>query len=210
MATSSRSSSPSQPAADRLAAISQHIAGSSTTNTLNRRNKQESSQNNAKMDSFKQQPHKLLGSSTSPLDRNSRADLVLVRIASAVIPGPSKAYETLCDVPMLTLVHFLPPALVLLPRPAVTRYQSKSQMMCSSRRRTRLSAIVSSPSTVIQMREVLKASLIRSVSPEFAGVFQDCIAKLKQVLFTETAQPIIVAGSGTLGWDMAGEDPTLP
>jgi len=129
MATSSRSSS--QPAADRLAAISQHLAGSSATNTLKRRNNQESSQNNAKMDSFKQQPHKLL-----------------------VIPGPIEVAD---DV-LFAAAH-----------PSVSH-----------------------------------------MSPEFAGVFQDCIAKLKQVLFTETAQPIIVAGSGTLGWDMAASNLVEP
>jgi len=51
---------------------------------------------------------------------------------------------------------------------------------------------------------------VSHMSPEFAGVFQDCIAKLKQVLFTETAQPIIVAGSGTLGWDMAASNLVEP
>lgn len=31
-------------------------------------------------------------------------------------------------------------------------------------------------------------------------VSQDCLNKLKQVLYTENGQPFLVAGSGTLGW----------
>lgn len=29
---------------------------------------------------------------------------------------------------------------------------------------------------------------------------QDCLTKIKQVLYTEAGQPFLVAGSGTLGW----------
>lgn len=41
------------------------------------------------------------------------------------------------------------------------------------------------------------------VSPSFAPVFGDCIRMLRSVLYTtpENGQPILVAGSGTLGWD---------
>ena len=38
------------------------------------------------------------------------------------------------------------------------------------------------------------------MSPDFSAVFQDCLTKLKQLLFTEQGQPFIIAGSGTLGW----------
>lgn len=38
------------------------------------------------------------------------------------------------------------------------------------------------------------------MSPAFAAVFQDCLNKTKQVLYTETGQPFLIAGSGTLGW----------
>ncbi|KIO27257.1 hypothetical protein M407DRAFT_243385 [Tulasnella calospora MUT 4182] len=51
------------------------------------------------------------------------------------------------------------------------------------------------------------------VSPDFIPVFGDCIRMLREVLFTADGQPILVAGSGTLGWDQvasnlieAGED----
>ncbi|KAF8603763.1 PLP-dependent transferase [Ceratobasidium sp. AG-I] len=51
------------------------------------------------------------------------------------------------------------------------------------------------------------------VSADFVPVFGDCIRMLRTVLYTKDAQPILVAGSGTLGWDMvasnlveAGED----
>ncbi|CAD6573861.1 MAG: hypothetical protein CYPHOPRED_005231 [Cyphobasidiales sp. Tagirdzhanova-0007] len=48
------------------------------------------------------------------------------------------------------------------------------------------------------------------MSPDFSKVFQDCITKLKQVLYTEQGQPFIVAGSGTLGWDMAASNLVEP
>ncbi|QRW17066.1 aminotransferase class-V protein [Rhizoctonia solani] len=51
------------------------------------------------------------------------------------------------------------------------------------------------------------------VSADFIPVFGDCIRMLRQVLYTKDGQPFLVAGSGTLGWDMvasnlveAGED----
>lgn len=48
------------------------------------------------------------------------------------------------------------------------------------------------------------------MSPDFAAVFQDCLLKMKQVLYTETGQPFLVAGSGTLGWDMAASNLVEP
>lgn len=38
------------------------------------------------------------------------------------------------------------------------------------------------------------------VSPAFAPVFGYCLRALRKVVYTETAQPFIIAGSGTLGW----------
>lgn len=38
------------------------------------------------------------------------------------------------------------------------------------------------------------------VSPAFAPVFGNCLRALRKVVYTETAQPFIIAGSGTLGW----------
>lgn len=42
------------------------------------------------------------------------------------------------------------------------------------------------------------------VSPSFAPVFGDCIRMLREVLYTKDGQPVLVAGSGTLGWDAVG------
>lgn len=39
------------------------------------------------------------------------------------------------------------------------------------------------------------------VSPEFVPVFGDCIRMIREVLFTQSGQPFLIAGSGTLGWD---------
>ncbi|EPQ30391.1 uncharacterized protein PFL1_01917 [Pseudozyma flocculosa PF-1] len=39
------------------------------------------------------------------------------------------------------------------------------------------------------------------VSPDFVPVFGDCIRMLREVLFSTEAQPVLTAGSGTLGWD---------
>ncbi|KDE07455.1 alanine-glyoxylate transaminase [Microbotryum lychnidis-dioicae p1A1 Lamole] len=40
------------------------------------------------------------------------------------------------------------------------------------------------------------------VSPAFAPSFAYCIKALRKVLYAPTAQPFIIAGSGTLGWDL--------
>ncbi|KAJ3576466.1 hypothetical protein NP233_g421 [Leucocoprinus birnbaumii] len=39
------------------------------------------------------------------------------------------------------------------------------------------------------------------VSPEFVPVFGDCIRMTREVLLTKSAQPFLISGSGTLGWD---------
>ncbi|KAF4594170.1 hypothetical protein EYR40_008973 [Pleurotus pulmonarius] len=39
------------------------------------------------------------------------------------------------------------------------------------------------------------------VSAEFIPVFGDCIRMTREVLFSKDAQPFLIAGSGTLGWD---------
>ncbi|KAF8972643.1 pyridoxal phosphate-dependent transferase [Flammula alnicola] len=39
------------------------------------------------------------------------------------------------------------------------------------------------------------------VSPDFIPVFGDCIRMIREVLFTKQAQPFLISGSGTLGWD---------
>ncbi|GAA6060570.1 hypothetical protein JCM10212_006805 [Sporobolomyces blumeae] len=40
------------------------------------------------------------------------------------------------------------------------------------------------------------------VSPAFAPVFGDCLRMLRTLLYTDKGQPFIIAGSGTLGWDI--------
>jgi hypothetical protein len=40
------------------------------------------------------------------------------------------------------------------------------------------------------------------VDPLFVPVFGEAIELLRKVLLTKVAQPFVVAGSGTLGWDM--------
>lgn len=41
------------------------------------------------------------------------------------------------------------------------------------------------------------------VSPAFIPVFGDCIRMLRKVLYAPKGQPMLIAGSGTLGWDAA-------
>ena len=40
------------------------------------------------------------------------------------------------------------------------------------------------------------------VSPAFAPVFGNCLRMLRQLLYTDQGQPFVIAGSGTLGWDL--------
>ncbi|GAA5999829.1 alanine--glyoxylate transaminase [Rhodotorula paludigena] len=65
--------------------------------------------------------------------------------------------------------------------------------------------LLSVPGPVEVSDEVLFANAHPSmshVSPAFAPVFGNCLRMLRQVLYTESAQPFIIAGSGTLGWDL--------
>jgi len=39
------------------------------------------------------------------------------------------------------------------------------------------------------------------VAPAFAVVFGESLQMLREVLYTTSAQPFLIAGSGTLGWD---------
>ena len=39
------------------------------------------------------------------------------------------------------------------------------------------------------------------VAPAFAETFGDCLRMLREVLYTSSGQPFLIAGSGTLGWD---------
>ena len=42
-------------------------------------------------------------------------------------------------------------------------------------------------------------------SAEFIPVFGDCIRMIRDVLYTKDAQPFLISGSGTLGWDQASQ-----
>jgi len=60
------------------------------------------------------------------------------------------------------------------------------------------------PGPIEVVDEVLFANAHPSmshVSPEFIPVFGDCIRMIREVLFTKDAQPFLISGSGTLGWD---------
>ncbi|TFK74906.1 PLP-dependent transferase [Pluteus cervinus] len=48
------------------------------------------------------------------------------------------------------------------------------------------------------------------VSPEFIPVFGDCIRMTRQVLLTKDAQPFLISGSGTLGWDQVSANLVEP
>jgi len=47
-------------------------------------------------------------------------------------------------------------------------------------------------------------------SPEFIPVFGDCIRMIRDVLYTKDAQPFLVSGSGTLGWDQVASNLVEP
>ncbi|KAG2098228.1 pyridoxal phosphate-dependent transferase [Suillus discolor] len=48
------------------------------------------------------------------------------------------------------------------------------------------------------------------MSPNFARVFGDCIHMTRQLLYSEDAQPFLIAGSGTLGWDQVSANLVEP
>ncbi|GAA6049362.1 hypothetical protein JCM3770_007308 [Rhodotorula araucariae] len=65
--------------------------------------------------------------------------------------------------------------------------------------------LLSVPGPVEVSDEVLFANAHPSmshVSPAFAPVFGNCLRMLRKLLYTESAQPFVIAGSGTLGWDL--------
>jgi len=48
------------------------------------------------------------------------------------------------------------------------------------------------------------------VSPEFVAAFGECIRMTREVLFSKDAQPFLIAGSGTLGWDQVAANLVEP
>lgn len=52
---------------------------------------------------------------------------------------------------------------------------------------------------------VLEAMIVPATAhnnPEFIGIFGETIGMVRKLLMSKTAQPFIVSGSSTLGWDM--------
>ena len=67
-----------------------------------------------------------------------------------------------------------------------------------------LTSTTSIPGPIEVTDEVLYANAHPSmshISPEFVPVFGDCIRMVREVLLTKDAQPFLISGSGTLGWD---------
>ncbi|KAF8517978.1 PLP-dependent transferase [Hysterangium stoloniferum] len=61
--------------------------------------------------------------------------------------------------------------------------------------------------------DVLQANAHPSMSvfsPDFIPVFGDCIRLIREVLFTKTGQPFLIAGSGSLGWDQVAANLVEP
>lgn len=76
-----------------------------------------------------------------------------------------------------------------------------------------LSSVRQPPSLRPPAPQVLYANAHPSmshISPDFIPVFGDCIRMMREVLFAQAAQPFIIAGSGTLGWDQVRPLPPLP
>ncbi|EIN06153.1 PLP-dependent transferase [Punctularia strigosozonata HHB-11173 SS5] len=48
------------------------------------------------------------------------------------------------------------------------------------------------------------------VSPDFIPVLGDCIRMTREILYTTTGQPFLIAGSGTLGWDQVSSNLVEP
>lgn len=66
------------------------------------------------------------------------------------------------------------------------------------------SAIQPFETVLIHASQVLYANAHPSVShmsADFIQTIGDCIRMTREVLFSTTGQPFIIAGSGTLGWD---------
>lgn len=51
---------------------------------------------------------------------------------------------------------------------------------------------------------------VSHVSPAFVKIMKEALEMLKEVLYTKDGQPFIVAGSGTLGWDMVASNLVEP
>jgi len=69
------------------------------------------------------------------------------------------------------------------------------------------------PGPIEVTNEVLYANAHPSMShmsPDFASVFGNCIRLTRQILYSRDAQPFLIAGSGTLGWDQVSSNLVEP
>jgi len=69
------------------------------------------------------------------------------------------------------------------------------------------------PGPIEVTNEVLNANAHPSVSHmslDFASAFGDCIRMTRDILYSKDAQPFLIAGSGTLGWDQASANLVEP
>ncbi|OQR94412.1 hypothetical protein ACHHYP_01311 [Achlya hypogyna] len=69
------------------------------------------------------------------------------------------------------------------------------------------SMLLMNPGPIAFESEVLAAFAhegISHVDPAFIEVFGWCLEKMRHIFLADDGQPLIVAGSGTLGWDMVG------
>ncbi|OQR88751.1 hypothetical protein THRCLA_10124 [Thraustotheca clavata] len=67
--------------------------------------------------------------------------------------------------------------------------------------------LLMNPGPIAFESEVLSAFAhegISHVDPAFIEVFGQCLEMMRHVFLAQDGQPLIVAGSGTLGWDMVG------
>jgi len=74
-------------------------------------------------------------------------------------------------------------------------------------------ALVMIPGPIEFTNEVLKAvgsHTYSHVDPDFIRIFSNVIKQLRRVFVSESAQPFVVSGSGTLGWDMIAANLTEP
>lgn len=69
------------------------------------------------------------------------------------------------------------------------------------------------PGPIEVVDSVLLANASPSVShtsPGFAKIFQNSLRMLRKLLYTKDGQPFLVAGAGTLGWDMVASNLVEP
>ncbi|KIJ62042.1 hypothetical protein HYDPIDRAFT_176791 [Hydnomerulius pinastri MD-312] len=79
--------------------------------------------------------------------------------------------------------------------------------------RSATSRLLVIPGPIEVTDEVLYANAHPSMSHmslDFASVFGDCIRMTRNILYSKDAQPFLIAGSGTLGWDQVSSNLVEP